>query len=67
MMRYSIEARDISKYISKTLTSKYSKKLLDHVQQSAKDALKTASKWAIQKTAEGSCYLIGSKIANKSQ
>ena len=44
MMRYSIEARDISKYVSKTLNSKYSKKLLDHVQQSAKDALKTASK-----------------------
>ena len=34
---------------SKNLSSKYSQKCLDHAKQSATDALKTASKWAIQK------------------
>ena len=35
--------------ISKNLNSKHSQKLLDHAKQSATDALKTASKRAIQK------------------
>ena len=34
--------------MSKKLSSKYSQKLLDHAKQSATDALKTASKRAIQ-------------------
>ena len=34
--------------MSKNLSSKYSQKLLDHAKQSATDALKTASKRAIQ-------------------
>ena len=38
--------------ISKSLSSKYSQKPLDHGKQSAIDALKTASKIAIQKAAE---------------
>ena len=44
--------RNIGKDISKNLSSKYSQKLFDHAKQTATDALKTASKWAIQKTAE---------------
>ena len=34
--------------MSKNLSSQYSQKLLDHAKQSATDALKTASKRAIQ-------------------
>ena len=34
--------------MSENLSSKYSQKLLDHAKQSATDALKTASKRAIQ-------------------
>ena len=40
-------------------------KLLDHAEQSAKDALKISSKRVIQKTAEATGDLIGNKIANK--
>ena len=40
-------------------------KLLDHAKQSATDVLKTASKSAIQKTAEATGDLFGNKIANK--
>ena len=38
--------KDISKDLSKNLSGKYSHKLLDHVKQSATDALETASKRA---------------------
>ena len=41
------------------------KKLLDHAKQSPTDTFKTASKRAIQKTAEATEDLIGKKIANK--
>ena len=40
--------RSIGKNISKNLTSKYNQKLINHAKQSATDALKTASKRAIQ-------------------
>ena len=40
-------------------------KLLDHDNQSAKDALETSSKIVIQKTTEVAGDLIGNKIANK--
>ena len=53
--------RNIAKNISKNLSSKYSQKLLDHAKQSATDALKTASKRAIQKTGD----LIGNKMADR--
>ena len=49
--------KNISKYISKILSSKHSESskhsqtLLDHSKQSGTDAVK-ASKWVIQKTAE---------------
>ena len=52
------------KKISRNLSGKYCKKRLDHAKQSATDALKNASKWAIQKTAKAKGDLIGSKIAN---
>ena len=41
--------RNIGKYISKNLSSRYSQKLLDHSKKFVADALKTASKRAIQK------------------
>ena len=56
--------RKIRKTISKILINKYSQKILDHTKQSATDALKTASKRAIQTTAEATCDLIGNKIAD---
>ena len=37
---------------NKTLSGKYSQKLLDHAKNSATDALKTTSKRIIQKTGE---------------
>ena len=55
----------MGKYLSKNLSGKYSQKFLDHAKQSATDPLKTASKTAIQKTAEGTGYLISNKIADK--
>ena len=62
--------KNIGKKISKNLSSKYSEKFLDHAKQSATGALKTASKRAIQKTAEASddlnCNKVDEKIA-KSQ
>ena len=62
-MRYSFERRDwifvkcngilsFAKNTGKNLSGKYSQKLLDHAKQSATDALNTASKNAIQTTAE---------------
>ena len=45
--------KNIGENVGKNLSSKYSQKILDHAKQPATDALKTASKWAIQKTAEG--------------
>ena len=41
--------RNIGKYVSKNLSSRYSQKLLDHSKKFVADALKTASKRAIQK------------------
>ena len=49
----------------KNVSGRYSHKLLDPVRQSATEALKTASKIAIQKTAEATGVLSGNKIANK--
>ena len=39
--------KSISKSISKILSGKYSEKLIDHIKQSATNALKTVSKKAI--------------------
>ena len=62
-MRYLIEPRDrryvkfrgclyFAKNIGKKISNKYSQKLVDSAKKSATDAIKTASKRAIQKTAE---------------
>ena len=62
----------IGRNISKNLSGKYNsgmlgthQKILDHAKQSATDAFKTASNWAIQKTAEATGDSIGNKIVNK--
>ena len=58
-------SNNIGKNIMKNLSGKYRQKLLDHAKQSATDALKTASKIQIHKTAEATGNLIGNKIADK--
>ena len=73
-MRYSIEPRDVKGYgllsfaknMGKSLSSKYGQKLLDSANKSTTNAIKTASKRAIQKPAEATGDLIGNKIADKS-
>ena len=75
-MRYSIEHRDriylkghgflsFAKNIGKNLSNKYGQKLLDSAKKSTTDAIKTASKRAIQETAETTGGLIGNKFADK--
>ena len=49
--------------MGKSLSSNYGQKLLDNTKKSARDALKTASKRAIQKKAEATGDLVGNKIA----
>ena len=77
-MRYSIEPRDriyvkgygflsFAKNIGKNLSNKYGQNLLDSANESTTDAIKTSSKRAIQKTAEGTGDLIGNKIAHQIQ
>ena len=75
-MRYSIETRDriyvkrygllsFAKNIRKSLSNNYSQKLLNSTKKFTTDAIITASKRAIQKTAETTDDLIGNKIENK--
>ena len=75
-MRYSIEPRDriyvkgygflsFAKNIGKNLSNRYGQKLLDSAKKSTMDAIKTASKRAIKKTAEAAGDLIGNKIADR--
>ena len=75
-MRYSIEPRDriyvkgygflsFAKNMGKSLSNKYGQRRLDSAKKSTTDALKTASKRVIQKTAEATGDLIGNKIADK--
>ena len=75
-MRYPFEPRDriyakgyrflsFAKNMDKNLSNKYGQKLLDSAKKSTTDAIKTASKRAIQKTAEASFDLIGNKVADK--
>ena len=52
-------SENIGKNISKILRGKHSQKLLDHCKQSATNVFKTASKRAIQKTADETDNLIG--------
>ena len=75
-MRYSIEPRyriyvkrygflSFAKNMGKSLSNKYGQKLIDSAKKSTTDAIKTASKRAIQKTAEVTGDLLGNKIADK--
>ena len=70
-MRYSLEPGDriyVKGYgflsFARSMSNKYGKKLVDTAKKSATDAIKTASKRAIQKTAEATGDLIGNKIAD---
>ena len=51
--------------MGKSLSNKCSQKLLDSAKKYTTDAIKTASKRAIQKTAEATGDLIGNEIADK--
>ena len=75
-MRYSIKPRyrwyvtgygflSFAKSMGKNLSNKYGQKLVDSAKKSTTDAIKTASKRVIQKTAEATRDLIGNKIADK--
>ena len=50
---------------ARSMSNKYGKKLVDTAKKSATDAIKTASKRAIQTTAEATGDLVGNKIADK--
>ena len=58
-------SKNIGKYLSRNLSSKYRQKVLDHAKQSATDTLETPSKRVIQKRAEATGDLIGNKITDK--
>ena len=75
-MSYSIEPKDriyvrgygfsaFAKNMGKNLSRKYGQKFLDSAKKPTTDAIKTASKRSIEKTAEGTSDLIGNKIADK--
>ena len=75
-MRHSVEPRDriyvkghwflsFAKSMGTHLSSKYGQKRFDSAKKSTTDAIKTAPKRAIQKTAKATGDLIGSKITNK--
>ena len=75
-MRYSIVPGDrihstgygflsFAKNTGKNLSNKYDQKGLDSAKKSTTDAIKTASKIAIQKTAESTGNLIGNKLQIK--
>ena len=75
-MRYSIEPRDriyakeykflsFAKNMGTYLSNEYGQKIIDSAKMSATDAVKTASKRAIQKTAKATADLIGNEIADK--
>ena len=51
--------------MGKNLSNKYSQKFIDTAKKSTADAIKTASKRAIQKTAEPTGDLIGNKISDE--
>ena len=51
--------------VAKNLSNKYSQNLLESAKKLATDAIKTASKREIQKTAEATGDLIDNKISDK--
>ena len=54
-----------NKNMGKNLSNKYGQKLFDSAKKSITDAIKTAWKRAIQKTAEATGDLIDNKVADK--
>ena len=75
-IRYLIEPRDriyvkaygflsFAKNVSKSLSNKYVQKILDSAEEYTTDVIITASKRAIQKTADVTGDLIGNKVADK--
>ena len=61
-------AKNMGRHANKVainLSNKYGQKLLDSAKKSTTGAIKTASKRAIQKTAEATGDLIGNKITEK--
>ena len=75
-MRYSIEPKDriyvkgyeslsFAKHMCTRLSNKNGQKLLDSAKEPTTDAIKTASKTAIKKTAEATWDLIGNKVADE--
>ena len=54
-----------AKNVGNNLSTKYGQKIIDTTKKSAMDAIKTASKRTIQKTAEATGDLIGNKIADE--
>ena len=52
-------------FFAENMSNRYSQKLLDSAKKSTTDAIKTASKRAIQKTSEATGDLIGNKTADK--
>ena len=54
-----------AKNMGKNLSNKFGQKLLDSAKRSTTDAIKTASKREIQKTADATGDLICNKIADK--
>ena len=71
-MRYSLEPRDriyVKGYeflsFARSMSNKCGKKLVDTAKSPATDAVKIATKRAIQKTAEVTGDLFGNKIADK--
>ena len=71
-MRYSIEPKDriyVKGYgfmsFAKNIGNKYSQKSFDTARESTTEAIETASKMGVQKIAEATGDLIGSKIADQ--
>ena len=75
-MRYSFKPKDrvhvkgygflsFAKNMGKSVSSKYGQKLLENAKKSTTEAIKTASKKAIQKTAVATGDLIANKVADK--
>ena len=66
--RFLSFARNIGTHatkVAKNMSNKYSQKLVDTAKKSATDAINTAPKRAIQKTAEATGDLVGNKTADK--
>ena len=64
-MDFYLLLKTLVKTLAKNISIRYSQKLVDSAKTFATDAIKTASKGAIQKKAEPTGDLVGNKIADK--